>query len=101
MLKELVDGTLERDFTKASNASVWGLFFIENVHEGVFKHLVLNFTINRDVCKSTCLIGFFILHLTHFWLGFLGLFLGGEYKITPLVITFDRETLQRQNVIHI
>ena len=47
MLKELIDGTLERDFTKASNAYVWGLFFIKNVHEGVFKHLVLNSTINR------------------------------------------------------
>ena len=70
VLKELVDGTLERDFTKASNASVLSLFFLRKVHESVFKHLVLNCTINRDVCKRTCLIGVFMQHLTHFWLGF-------------------------------
>ena len=29
VLKELVDGTLEKDFTKATHASVWSLFFIK------------------------------------------------------------------------
>ena len=80
-IKKLVDGTLEREFTKASNASTWGSFYIKEVSEGVFKHLVLNCTINRDVCKRTCLIGVFMQLLTHFWLGFLGLFLGGGVQI--------------------
>ena len=74
VLKELVDGTLERDFTKASDVSVWGWFFIKKVHEGVFEDLQLKCTINRDVCKRTCLIGAFIRDLNHFWLGLLGLF---------------------------
>ena len=73
-IKKLVDGTLEREFTKASNASTWGSFYIKEVHEGVFNHLVLNCTINRGVCKSTCLTGVFIQHLTHSCLGYLGLF---------------------------
>ena len=30
VLKELVNGTFERDFTKASNASVWDGFFIKS-----------------------------------------------------------------------
>ena len=72
-IKKLVDGTLERGFRKASNASTWGSFYIKEVHEGVFKHLVLNCTINRGVSKRTCLTGAFIQHLTHFCLGFLGL----------------------------
>ena len=46
---------------------------MKKVHEGVFKHLVRNCTINRDFCKRACLIGAFIQHLIHFWLGFLGL----------------------------
>ena len=71
-IKKLVDGTLEREFTKASNASVCGWFYIKEVHEGVFKHLVLNCTINRGACKRTYLTGTFIQHLTHFCLGFLG-----------------------------
>ena len=29
ILKDLVDGELEKDFIKASNASVWGCFFIK------------------------------------------------------------------------
>ena len=52
----------------------FGLIFYEKVHESVFEHLVLNCTINREVCKRTCLIGAFMQHLTHFWLAFSGLF---------------------------
>ena len=63
MLKDLVDGELEKDFIKASNASVWGCFLL---NKGAFKHLVLKCTINRDVCKRTCLIGAFIQNLVHF-----------------------------------
>ena len=99
--KKLVVGTLEKEFTKASNASVWGRFYIKEVHEGVFKHLVLNCTINRGACKRTCLTGALIQNLTHFYLGFLELFLGRECKITHLVITFDRDMLHPQNVAHI
>ena len=73
-INKLVDGTLQREFTKTSNASNWTSFYMKDVHEGVFKHLVLNCTINRDVCKRTCLTGAFIQHLTHSCLGFLGLF---------------------------
>ena len=29
-----------------------------------FKYLLLNCTMNREVCKRTCLIGAFIQHLT-------------------------------------
>ena len=73
-IKKLVGGTIERECTKASNRSTWGSFYIKEVHEGVFKHAVLNCTINRGVCKRTCLAGAFIQHLTHSCLGFLGLF---------------------------
>ena len=72
--KKLIDGTLEREFRKASNVSTWGSFYIKEVYEDVFKHLVLNYTINRGVCKRTCLTGNFIRHLTHSCLDFLGLF---------------------------
>ena len=70
-IKKLVDGTLERECTKASNASTWGSFYIKEVHEGAFKHVVLNYTINRgclqknlsDRCLhaalNTFLFGFF------------------------------------------
>ena len=62
--------------------------FIKEVHEGVFKNLVLNCTINRDTCKRTCLIGTFTQHLIHFWLGFLGLlFRWGVQNYTPLTET--------------
>ena len=99
-IKKLVDGTLERECTKASNASTWGSFYIKEVHEGVFKHLVLNCTINRGACKKTCLTGAFIQNLTHFCLGFLELFLGRECKITHLVITFDRDTKSGTYIDH-
>ena len=69
-IKKLDDGTLERKFTKASDASIWGSFYIKEVHEGVFKHLALNCTTNRGVCKRTSLTGAFIQHLTHSCLGF-------------------------------
>ena len=52
-------------------------FEIIKVHEGVFEYVLLKCTMNKDVCKMTCLIGAFIQHLDHFWLGFLGLILGG------------------------
>ena len=39
-------------FHKSLKCIRLGLIFIKEVHEGVFKHLVLNFTINRDACKK-------------------------------------------------
>ena len=48
ILKELVDRTVERDYTKATNASVH-----KKVYESVFKYVLLNCTLNRDVCKRT------------------------------------------------
>ena len=63
-----------KEISQEPHASVWGWFFTKKIHEGVFQHLVLNCTINRDICKRACLIGAFTQHLTHFWLGFLGLF---------------------------
>ena len=52
-------------------------FSFKNVHEGVFKYLLLKCTMNRDVFKRAFMIGAFIQHLAQFWLRFLGLFLGG------------------------
>ena len=80
--------------------SLWANFFLKKVHEGVFKPLVLNCTVNRDACKRTCVIVVFMQHFNYFWLSFLGLFLGGNYKVTPLVITFDRDMLQTRKLIH-
>ena len=51
-----------------------GLIFYKKVHEGIFKNVALNCTINKDVCKRTCLLDAFMKHLIHFWLGFLGFF---------------------------
>ena len=101
VLKELVDGTFERDFTKATNSSVWSWFFIKKVHQDVLKYFLLKCTTNRDVFKRTRLTGTFIQHLTHFWLGFLRLFLGEECKIELPIIYFDRDMLQPQKVTNI
>ena len=74
VLKELVDGTLGRDFIIAKNPSIWR-WFIKKVHEDVFKRLVLSCPMNWDVCKRACLIGAFIQHVTHFCVGvFIGVF---------------------------
>ena len=78
VLKELVNRTLERDFTKAINASVWSWFFIKmsmKVFSSVFYQTVL---------RAGTSIGAFIQHLTHFWLGFLELFLWGVQNCTPV-----------------
>ena len=45
---EIVDETVQRDYTKATNASVH-----KKVYESVFKYVLLNCTLNRDVCKRT------------------------------------------------
>ena len=66
VLKELVDGTLERDFTKATFTSVWSWIYIKKVRQGVFKYFLLKCTTNRDVLKRICLTGAFIQHFTHF-----------------------------------
>ena len=50
------------------------------IYESVFKHILLNCNMSRDVCKRTWVTGAFIQHLSHFWLGFLGLFLDGEVQ---------------------
>ena len=71
--------------------------FIKRVHENAFKSVLLNCTMSRDVCKRIYLIIAFIQHLSHFWLGFLGLFLDGEGQNFTLVITFDRDMLQPQS----
>ena len=64
------------------------------VYKGFFKYLLLNCTVNRDVCKRTCLIDAFIQHLIHFWLDLLRLFLdAGVQKCTP-VITFNIDKKQ-------
>ena len=39
--------------------------FIKKVHESVFKYVLLNCIMSRDVCKTVWLIGAFIQHLTH------------------------------------
>ena len=62
----------------------FGADFLKKIHEGVFEHLVLKCTINRDVYKRTYLTGVFIQHLTQFWLGFLGIFFRwGVQNYTP------------------
>ena len=48
ILKELVDGTHERDQTKATNASVH-----KKVHESVLKYVLLNYTMSSDARKKT------------------------------------------------
>ena len=48
ILKELVDGTHERDQTKAKNASVH-----KKVHESVLKYVLLNYTMSSDARKKT------------------------------------------------
>ena len=40
----------------------------------VFMYLLLNCAISKDACERTYLIGTFMQHLIHFWLGFLGIF---------------------------
>ena len=54
--------------------------FIKKIHKSVFRNVLLNFTLSRDVCKRSWLIGALMQHLTHFWLDFLGLFLDGEVQ---------------------
>ena len=49
ILKELVDRTVERDFTQKPQMRS----FIKKVYESVFKYVLLNCTLNRDVCKRT------------------------------------------------
>ena len=67
-----------------------GLTFYKKVHKRILKHIVLSCSINKDDSKRTCLIDAFIQRLTHFWLGFLGSFLGGEHKIaTPAITSFQ------------
>ena len=56
---------------------------------------------NRNVFKRTYLIAAFKQHLTHFWLGFLGLFLDVEVKNFTPVISANRDMLQPQKVAHI
>ena len=59
--------------------------FIKKVHETVFKYVLLNYTMSSDVRKKTWLISAFTQHLTHFWLGFLGLLLDGKVQnCTPV-----------------
>ena len=89
---KLIDGTLERDYTKATNASVHR----KSPWKCLWKYVSLNCTMSRDVWKKTYLTGPFIQHSTHFWLGFLGLFLDGEVQNCTPVITFDRDMLQPQ-----
>ena len=48
LFKELVERTVESDYTKATNASVH-----KKVCESVFKYVLLNCTLNRGVCKRT------------------------------------------------
>ena len=68
--------------------------FIKKVHDSVFKYAVLNSTMSRDICKRIWLISALIQHLTHFWLGFLGLFLDGEVQNwTPDHSTFFKAVL--------
>ena len=47
----------------------FGLIFYEKVHESVFEHIVLNCTINREVCKRTYLIVAFMQLLNSFLAG--------------------------------
>ena len=52
--------------------------------QGFFKYLLLNCTINRDVCKRTYMLGAFIQHLIYIWLDFLRLLLDlGVQNCTP------------------
>ena len=41
VLNELVDKTLENDFAKASNGSVWDWFFIKKTFIKVFPNILL------------------------------------------------------------
>ena len=79
VLKELVDGTLERDFTKATRVPLELI-----AYKGFFKYQLLDCSMNRDVRKRACLIGTFIQHWTHFWSDSLRLFLDmGVQNCTP------------------
>ena len=75
--------------------------FIKKIHENVFKYVLLNCTMIRDVCKRTYLRSAFIQNLTHFWLVFLGLILDGEVQNCTPVITFDKDMLQSQKAANI
>ena len=75
--------------------------FIIKIYENVFKYVLLNSTMSRDICKRTNLKGAFIQHLNHFWLGSLGLFLDGEVQNCTPVITFDKDMLQPKKVANI
>ena len=77
------------------------LIFHKKFHEGVFKFLLINCTMNRNACKESCLIGAFIQHLTQFWSGFLGLFLGTGCKIAHPLFAFATYMLQPQKVANI
>ena len=71
--------------------------FIKKLHESVFKYLLLNCTMSRDVWKvltDKC----FHTASNPFILDILGLFLDGEMQNSPPVIIFDRDKLQPQKV---
>ena len=63
------------------------------VYKEFFKYILLNCTMNRNICKRTYLIGAFIQHLTHFWLNFLKLFLD--------IIILNTEMLHAQKTVFI
>ena len=62
------------------------------VYKGFFKYLLLNCTMNREVCKRNCLIGAFIQHLTHFLLGFLRLLLDVGVQ-NPAIFVMSKDFL--------
>ena len=86
---------LLKRFHKSHKCFRLELIFHKKVHQGVF---LLNCTMNRDICKWTFLIGAFIQHLIYFWLGFLGLFLGGGVENCSPIITLDSDSHKKWQI---